>query len=78
MLVLFLIVFAQINYLQVFAADRLADNPANATGNSSPSTRSIAGASWRATGRRCSRRAEEPRRPEVPAACTRTVRCTPT
>ena len=30
MLVLFLIVFAQINYLQVFAADRLADNPANA------------------------------------------------
>jgi peptidoglycan glycosyltransferase len=30
MLGLFLIVFAQINYLQVFAADRLADNPANA------------------------------------------------
>ena len=30
MLVLFLIAFAQINYLQVFAADRLADNPANA------------------------------------------------
>lgn len=29
MLVLFLILFAQINYLQVFAADRLADNPAN-------------------------------------------------
>ncbi len=30
MLVLFMIVFAQINYLQVFAADGLADNPANA------------------------------------------------
>jgi peptidoglycan glycosyltransferase len=30
MLALFVILFAQINYLQVFAADRLADNPANA------------------------------------------------
>lgn len=30
MLVLFLLLFAQINYLQVFAADRLEDNPANA------------------------------------------------
>jgi peptidoglycan glycosyltransferase len=28
-LVLFLILFAQVNYLQVFAADRLANNPAN-------------------------------------------------
>jgi peptidoglycan glycosyltransferase len=31
LLVLFLLLFAQINYLQVFAADRLQDNPANAT-----------------------------------------------
>ena len=30
LLVLFLALFAQINYLQVFAADRIADNPANA------------------------------------------------
>jgi len=30
MLAMFFILFAQINYLQVFAADRLADNPANA------------------------------------------------
>lgn len=30
MLVLFLLVFAQVNYIQVFAADRLEDNPANA------------------------------------------------
>lgn len=30
MLVLFLILFAQINYIQVFASERLADNPANA------------------------------------------------
>ena len=27
---LFLIVFLQINYIQVFAADRIAENPANA------------------------------------------------
>ena len=31
MLVLFLVLFAQINYVQVFAAQRLEDNPANAT-----------------------------------------------
>jgi peptidoglycan glycosyltransferase len=31
LLALFLILFVQINYVQVFAADRLADNPANAT-----------------------------------------------
>jgi peptidoglycan glycosyltransferase len=30
LLVLFLIVFLQINYIQVFAADRIAENPANA------------------------------------------------
>jgi peptidoglycan glycosyltransferase len=30
LLVLFLLVFAQINYIQVFAADRLENNPANA------------------------------------------------
>jgi len=30
LLVLFLIVFAQVNYIQVFAAGRIADNPANA------------------------------------------------
>ncbi len=30
MLVLFVVLFAQINYLQVFAADRLEDDPANA------------------------------------------------
>ena len=30
LLVLFLIVFVQINYIQVFAADRIAENPANA------------------------------------------------
>ncbi len=28
-LVLFLLLFGQVNYLQVFAAKRLADNPAN-------------------------------------------------
>src|SRR5687767_3850618 len=28
-LILFLALFAQVNYLQVFAADRLRDNPAN-------------------------------------------------
>jgi peptidoglycan glycosyltransferase len=31
LLVLFLLLFSQINYLQVFGAERLADNPANAT-----------------------------------------------
>jgi peptidoglycan glycosyltransferase len=31
LLVLFLLLFAQVNYLQVFAADRLRENPANAT-----------------------------------------------
>ena len=31
LLVLFLVLFAQINYVQVFAAQRLEDNPANAT-----------------------------------------------
>lgn len=31
LLAMFLVLFAQINYLQVFAAERLADNPANAT-----------------------------------------------
>ncbi len=31
MLLLFLVLFAQVNYIQVIAADRLADNPANAT-----------------------------------------------
>ena len=31
LLALFLVLFTQINYLQVFAAQRLADNPANAT-----------------------------------------------
>jgi peptidoglycan glycosyltransferase len=31
MLLLFLVLFAQLNYVQVFAADRLEDNPANAT-----------------------------------------------
>ncbi len=31
LLVLFLLLFAQVNYLQVFASQRLADNPANAT-----------------------------------------------
>jgi len=30
LLVLFLIVFAQVNYIQVFAADRISSNPANA------------------------------------------------
>ena len=30
LLAMFLIVFAQVNYIQVFAADRIADNPANA------------------------------------------------
>ncbi len=31
LLLLFLLLFAQVNYLQVFASQRLADNPANAT-----------------------------------------------
>jgi len=31
LLAMFLVLFAQINYLQVFAAERLANNPANAT-----------------------------------------------
>ncbi|MFB3739283.1 MAG: peptidoglycan D,D-transpeptidase FtsI family protein [Candidatus Velamenicoccus archaeovorus] len=31
LLVLFVLLFAQVNYLQVFGADRLADDPANAT-----------------------------------------------
>ena len=30
LMVLFVIAFAQVNYLQVFAADRIADDPANA------------------------------------------------
>ena len=55
LLVLFLIVFLQMNYIQVFAADRIAENPANA--KRLLIAEWTAAASSRTTGRRSSRRA---------------------
>lgn len=51
MLALFVVLLAQVTYIQVVASDRLADNPANATRQLIAEYRVDREASWPPTGR---------------------------